>query len=130
MDDQILVIRDTKTPASAKYSPAVIEYMEASRSEATRRAYSSDWNIFTGWCEDQDVSPLPAASSDVCNYLVDQAKTGLKASTLSRRLAAIRLAHTAKELEPPTATEAVKTVMRGNPAGDWHCARPEVPCNF
>jgi len=117
MDRKALVIIDEKTPeratSKAEYSPEVISYMTASRSEATRAAYASDWRIFVGWCEAQGVSPLPATSGDTCQYLVAQADKGLKASTLSRRLAAIRLAHTAQEMEPPTATEAVRTTLKG-----------------
>jgi len=113
MDEKALIIRDEKIPQKAKYSPTVRAYMTKSRSEATRRAYRSDWNTWTIWCEGQGVSSLPAASGDVCQYLVDQAETGFKVSTLSRRLASIRLAHKAAELESPTSHEAIRTTMKG-----------------
>jgi hypothetical protein len=42
-----------------------------------------------------------------------RADTGLRASTITRRLAAIAYAHKLKGLESPTAAEAVHVVMRG-----------------
>lgn len=49
----------------------------------------------------------------VAAYLAHLADTGLKASTIARRLAAIAYAHKLKGLESPTAAEAVHVVMRG-----------------
>jgi len=89
------------------------EFMEASRSTATKRAYGSDWRIFTVWALERGICPLPASPDSVCAFLASQAESGVKASTLGRRLAAIKLAHTSEGHEPPTSSEAVKTTMRG-----------------
>jgi len=88
-------------------------FTEASRSDATRRAYASDWRIFITWAAERSLTPLPASPDTVCAFLASQADTGVKASTLGRRLASIRLAHTSASQEPPTSSEAVKTTMRG-----------------
>ncbi len=45
--------------------------------------------------------------------MASQAESGLKASTLGRRMAAIRLAHTSAGLDSPTSSESVRTTMRG-----------------
>ncbi len=107
-----LAVRDAGELVKAEAEIAR-EYMENSRSVATRRAYASDWRIFTAWAHERGVSPLPSSPEAVCTFMASQAETGVKASTLGRRLAAIRLAHTSAGLEPRTASEAVKTTMKG-----------------
>ena len=107
-----LVVRDEQGLVRTE-AKAAKEYMEASRSEATRRAYASDWRIFTAWAKDRGLPSHPASPETICLFLASQADFGVKASTLSRRVAAIRLAHTTAGLEPPTSSEAVKTTMRG-----------------
>ena len=41
------------------------EYAKASRSPATRRAYASDWEIFTLWCDERGIESLPATPTAV-----------------------------------------------------------------
>ena len=89
------------------------KFAEASRSTATRRAYRSDWHIFSEWCASRGLPSLPASPEAVCAFLASQAESGIKAATLGRRMAAIRLAHTSAGLESPAASEAVRTTMRG-----------------
>jgi len=108
---------ETRRPVSVETVQAEFEsargYMEASRSAATKRAYASDWRIFITWAAGRGLIPLPASPDTVCAFLASQAESGVKASTLGRRMASIRLAHTSAALEPPTSSEAVKTTMRG-----------------
>ncbi len=92
---------------------AAQEFMEASRSEATRRAYASDWRIFQEWCQARGLPFLPAPPEAVCLFLASQAETGIKASTLGRRLASIKLAHTSAGHESPTNSEKVRTTVKG-----------------
>ena len=108
MSTQELAFRDSGALVRAD-AEAAARFIEASRSEATRRAYASDWRLFSAWCEARGLSFLPASPGTVCAFLASQAETGLKAATLGRRVAAIRLAHTSANLEPPTSSEAVKT---------------------
>jgi hypothetical protein len=77
------------------------------------RAYKSDWADFTAWCEGAGEIPLPATPIAVATYLAQLADRGIKASTIQRRLAAIRAAHLAAGAEPPTNAEGVKATMRG-----------------
>lgn len=92
---------------------SVRAYLEAEKSDNTRRAYASDWAHFTSWCQRVDVQPLPAAPIDVARYLAELADGGKKTSTIQRRTAAIASLHKAANLEPPTNFEGVKAVMRG-----------------
>lgn len=88
-------------------------YALEQHSSATRRAYRGDWEVFTVWCEERGIEPLPALPEAVATFLSSQAKAGLKASTLARRAAAIRYAHAIAGHEPPTNAEVVKATMRG-----------------
>ena len=56
---------------------------------------------------------MPALASTVMGFLSAEARGGAKASTLGRRVAAIRYAHQRAGYEPPTNAESVKALMRG-----------------
>lgn len=88
-------------------------YLRAARSEATRRAYASDWIHFTDWCDAQPgISPMPAAAQTVALYLAEHADR-LKASTLIRRCAAISALHQAAGHISPTSDPLVRTTLAG-----------------
>jgi site-specific recombinase XerC len=88
-------------------------YAEAEKSAATRRAYRSDFNLFCAWCESKRAPALPASPATVAAFLAAQANGGTKASTINRRLAAIRYAHKSAGHESPNTSEAVKATLRG-----------------
>jgi site-specific recombinase XerD len=92
---------------------SVRAYLEAEKSDNTRKAYKADWTDFTTWCAGADLVPLPAEPVTVARYLAQIADGGRKASTIQRRVAAIRSIHKAAGFEPPTNSEGVKAVMRG-----------------
>jgi site-specific recombinase XerD len=75
-------------------------YMAIARSQNTRRAYRSDWVDFTAWCASHALASLPATPETVALYLADAARA-IKASTLTRRLAALAKAHQAAGFESP-----------------------------
>ena len=88
-------------------------YARADKSAATRRAYRSDFDLFRSWCNVKRVPALPAEPETVAAFLAAEANRGVKASTIGRRLAAIRYAHKLAGHEPPTNSEAVKATLRG-----------------
>lgn len=92
---------------------AAAEYAHASKSEATKRAYESDMRHFRSWCSGHAAEPLPAAVETVAAYLASLADAGLKASTISRRAAAIAYVHRLAGIASPVAAEPVKAVLRG-----------------
>lgn len=100
-------------PAIANSLASAAGYALAEKSEATRRAYRSDFDHFTSWCDQRQVEPLPASIDTVAAYFADLADGGLKASTIMRRAAAIGYAHRLRGVEPPTNAEPVKAVLRG-----------------
>jgi hypothetical protein len=69
------------------------DFAKASKSPATQAAYRSDWR--------RGLSPLPASPESLCAFLADEASAGRRASTLGRRLAAVRYFHRAAGLETP-----------------------------
>lgn len=84
------------------------------RAPRTVEAYRADWSDFTGWCQANQLSSLPAAPETVAlyaTYLVDG--RALKVSTVQRRLAAIGWAHRLSELESPTAHPRVEVTVAG-----------------
>jgi integrase len=91
---------------------AARRFAEAARSDATLRAYRSDWADFTAWCEARDLRAMPASPETVSLYIASRAEAGpeddrgrptapLKVSTLERRLAAISQAHKLAGVESP-----------------------------
>ncbi len=90
-----------------------VSYGLAEKSDATKLAYESDAAIFETWCAARGLASLPAEPSTVARFLADQADSGLKASTIGRRAAAIGYMHKLAGHEPPTNVEAVRAVMRG-----------------
>ena len=88
------------------------DYIRASRSPNTLRAYRSDWQQFVGWCNRRRLSPLPAAEATVCRYLAEQAEEN-KVATLARRVASISQAHQAAGLASPTQSLSVRATLKG-----------------
>lgn len=78
-------------------------YAKAARSNATRRAYDSDWGIFTAWCAAHGLISLPATPEVVAVFAGDQATAGRNPSTINRRVAAIGHHHRANGYPAPTA---------------------------
>ena len=98
--------------ALAADAEAARRFASAARSDATLRAYRSDWADFSMWCDDRGLVSMPAAPETVSLYIASRAEAGpaddrgrptapLKVATLSRRLAAISQAHKLAGVESP-----------------------------
>ena len=92
---------------------AARRYADERYSDATRRAYDHDWRAFEAWCADADVRALPADPDTVAAFLAAGADRGLAASTLTRRLAALRLVHLGLGHPSPHDSIAVRQVLGG-----------------
>ena len=88
-------------------SDTVRAYVEAGIAPATRRAYKADLDHFRAWGGD-----IPTTDLQLAAYLAEQATT-LKVATLTRRLAAISIAHKAQRLPSPVSSPLVRATMRG-----------------
>jgi len=88
-------------------------YANAEKAAATRRAYGTDFSIFRAWCEERQLDAVPASPATVAVFLAHEASRNVKASTIGRRVAAIKYAHKLVGLDTPTDDERVKTTVRG-----------------
>lgn len=91
----------------SKLSPLVGQYLQASLSDNTRRAYRNDIEQFLKWG-----GRIPSTPERVASYLAEHA-TKLSYATLSRRVVAIGRAHRVKKLSSPTHSEMVKATLHG-----------------
>lgn len=88
-------------------SLGVSDYLRASLSDNSRRAYRSDLEHFLSWG-----GTIPANAEIIAVYLA--AYAGRHAiATLARRLVSIGKAHTAQGLPSPTDSELVRATLRG-----------------
>lgn len=105
--DQALIAHDTIQPTLPAVLTEKIEraaaYAKAARATSTRRAYDSDWAIFTAWCAAHGLAALPASPEIVAVFAGDQATAGLNPATINRRVAAIGHHHRAGGYPAPTA---------------------------
>ncbi|MBE7197742.1 MAG: tyrosine-type recombinase/integrase [Parafilimonas terrae] len=88
-------------------------YQRASKAKSTVRAYTSDARVFQDWCTRFGFRSLPASPEAVAAFIVSEAEGGRAASTLGRRMAAIRHAHKLASLPDPTEDEGVRAAIRG-----------------
>jgi len=109
-----LVVKTATLPAHLEQAAQQVENLIAeSVAPATRRAYASDWRIFTAWCEAHGLESLPAIPATVAMFLAAQSADGVKPATLARRVAAIKYRHDAQNETSPTAHKGVSSVMSG-----------------
>ncbi|MET0529247.1 MAG: site-specific integrase [Microvirga sp.] len=100
-----------KLPAEA--AAIVRAYQRASKADSTVRAYIGDARVFQEWCGRYGFRSMPASAEAVAGFLVHEAEAGRSASTISRRLAAIRYAHKLSGAADPTDDEGVRATMQG-----------------
>src|SRR3954452_21425094 len=85
--------------------------LEGAYAPSTIRAYTADFATFERWCHSVALNPLPARPSTVARFVEIDARRAA-ASTLQRRLAAIRKMHRLFRLENPVADEEVLLAVR------------------
>ena len=85
--------------------------LEGAYAPSTMRAYYSDVQAFVDWCQKNGSLPFPAEVDTVCAFIEEQG--GEKsASTVRRRLYAIRKIHRLLRLEDPTYDEDINLSLR------------------
>jgi site-specific recombinase XerD len=88
-------------------------FARAEKAPNTRKAYRTDFAQFQVWCAEHGVVALPAMPETVAAFIAAEAERGTKASTIQRRMAAIRYAHKLAGLPIPTDDERVRATARG-----------------
>jgi site-specific recombinase XerD len=89
------------------------DFARASKAKSTQTAYSSDFRIFDCWARARGLTSLPATPATVCAFLAAQVSFGKRASTLSRRLAAIGYFHRLANEPSPVGDETIKATLSG-----------------
>jgi len=79
-------------------------FISRARAASTVRAYRSDWNDFTHWCQSHRLNFLPATPETIALYITDLASRPLAVATIVRRLTAISKAHAAAGHTSPAST--------------------------
>lgn len=88
------------------------KYLADSKSENTKRAYTSDWKLFVDWCEKKHLESLPAKPETVTLYITYLGKKH-KASSIKRKITAISQRHKTAGYPSPTNSVLVKGVWDG-----------------
>ena len=106
---------------------AALSFAEHEKSAGTRRAYASDFGIFTAWCDARGLSPMPASAGTAARFLSSQATAGLKSSTIGRRAAAIAHFHKMNGLSYAKERKATRAVLTAKTKGTAPLASKRVP---
>jgi site-specific recombinase XerD len=77
-------------PASDERLRALVSDATPAKTHAT---YTSSWNCFVDWCEEQGRSPLPASADTLARYILHLNERGLAVPTANCALAAIVREH-------------------------------------
>ncbi len=111
MTQTAMVPQETPTAAvSAELRERTFAAATARLATRTRKNYRSAWQRFLSWCEDRDVSYLPASALTTAAYLEHRAET-MTGPALGTVKAAIAFMHNAS-LEPnPCDTELVRSTL-------------------
>jgi len=96
------------------------DYIEASSSANTRRAYASDWKHFAAWCRRQGIEALPADPKVVGLYITACAsgtvigdKKPNSVSTIERRLSSLSWNYAQRGISLDRKDRHIATVMAG-----------------
>ncbi len=112
-----LAVVATPSPEALAIPPPPLEsargYAQEARSERTRKRYRDAWAIFTAWCDDQGLKPLPAEPATVAAFIAARADAGRRVLTIELELTAIGEAHKAAGLPSPRAHPAVVATRKG-----------------
>ena len=112
-DPQIVPRPPAAAPALRAADRGVADALEAVLSENTRRVYGAQWRLFTDWCGDVGLRPLPAEPLTVARYLAARANDGASIATMRLATSAIAKAHEWANLESPCRDPGVRASLKG-----------------
>lgn len=87
------ITREKAAAAFAELAPDEDADLADAKAPATWQQYRSAWAVFTSWCEQQAVAPLPAAPPTLRGYVKHLGAEGRAASTIEAHVAAIATVH-------------------------------------
>ena len=110
---QIVPQSPPSAPAIRAADEAVADALEAVLSDNTRRVYQTQWKLFTGWCDEVGLTPLPAEPLTVARYLAARAGSGASIATMRLATSAITKAHEWAGHESPGKDRGVRASLKG-----------------
>ncbi len=114
-DQQIVPRESSSLPELRAADRGVADSLESVLADNTRRTYDTQWRIFTGWCDQVGLTPLPAEPLTVARHLAARAGSGASIATLRLATSAISKAHEWARLESPCRDPGVRASLNPNP---------------
>ena len=87
-------------------------YIEGAYAFNTLRAYRADMLDFIAFCEERQVSAIPASPIDIAAFLESEAEKDLRCATIRRKVSSISAVHRLSDLPDPTKSSHVKISLR------------------
>ena len=110
---QIVPQSPPSAPAIRAADQGVASALESVLSDNTRRVYQTQWKLFTGWCDEVGLTPLPAEPLTVARYLAARAGDGAAVATLRLATSAIAKVHELAGHESPGRDQGVRASLKG-----------------
>jgi site-specific recombinase XerD len=89
----------------------LLKKMEGAYAENTIRAYRIDFDVFSSWCKQEGLCPLPAKPDTISDFIGFDMQHSSSA-TIRRRMASIRKIHKLARMPDPTKDEDVFLSLR------------------
>ena len=112
-DLQIVPHEPAPLPELRAADRGVAASLESVLADNTRRTYTTQWRIFTGWCDEVGLSSLPAEPLTVARYLAARANSGASIATIRLAASVISKAHEWAKLESPCRDPGVRASLKG-----------------
>lgn len=114
MENKSIIIHSTtKLSADVQQLHQQAEvHLSNSKAKNTKKAYTSDWQLFIDWCAAHNLVELPATPETIAYYLTFLSSSS-KASTIKRKMTAISQRHVSANWESPTKHPLVQGVWQG-----------------
>ncbi len=87
-------------------------HIEGAYAPNTLRAYRADMTEFIEYCQEHNHDALPAKPEVIANFLLRTAQTGIKSSTIRRKVGSISAVHRLSNMIDPTKHPEVKLAIR------------------
>ena len=112
-DTQIVPREPSSLAELAAADQGVSASLESVLADNTKRTYTTQWRLFTGWCDEVGLTSLPAEPLTVARYLAARAGSGASIATLRLAASAISKAHERARLESPCRDPGVRDSLKG-----------------
>ena len=110
---QIVPREPASLPELRAADRGVADSLESVLAGNTRRVYTTQWRLFTDWCDEVGLMSLPAEPLTVARYLASRAGSGAAIATIRLATSAISKAHEWAKLESPCRDPGVRASLKG-----------------